>query len=66
MTQFNIGDRVKVIDQEICGTIIRYGSFTELIILDDDDSWQEEGEEPTLTYTESELILIKPYHPHQP
>ena len=53
--KFSIGDRVKVIDQDITGKVIRYGWGTKLIILDDDDSWQDENEEPSLEYRESEL-----------
>ena len=53
--KFRIGDRVKVIDQDITGKVIRYGWGTKLVILDDDDSWQDENEEPSLEYRESEL-----------
>ena len=55
----DIGDRVKVIDQEIIGTIIRYDVGNKVVILDDDDSWQEEGCEPSLTYHKSDLKLIE-------
>jgi hypothetical protein len=51
----DIGDRVKVIDQEIVGTIIRYDVGNKVVILDDDDSWQEEGCIPSLIYNISEL-----------
>ena len=54
--KFTIGDRVKVIDQDITGTVIRYSSGSKLIILDDDDSWQDENHLATLEYRESELI----------
>ena len=56
--KFTIGDRVKVIDQDITGTVIRYSSGSKLIILDDDDSWQDENEEPSLVYSKSELEVI--------
>ena len=56
--EFTIGDRVKVIDQDITGKIIRYSSGNKLVILDDDDSWQDENEEPSLVYSKSELEVI--------
>ena len=55
-----IGDKVKVINQDITGTIIRYDCGNKVVILDDDDSWQEENLEPSLTYSKSELEEIKP------
>jgi len=54
----DIGDRVKVIDQEITGTIIRYDCGNKVVILDDDDSWQDEGEEASLVFNVSDLELI--------
>jgi len=51
----NIGDRVKVIDQEITGTIIDYDVWNKVVILDDDDSWCEENEEPRLVFRLSDL-----------
>ena len=50
-----IGDRVKVIDQEITGTIIDYDVWNKVFILDDDDSWCEENEKPTLVFRLSDL-----------
>ena len=50
-----IGDRVKVIDQEITGTIIDYDVWNKVVILDDDDSWCEEDEEPRLVFRLSDL-----------
>ena len=55
----DIGDRVKVIDQEITGTIIRHDVGNKVVILDDDDSWQEEGCEPSLVYHKSDLELLE-------
>ena len=53
---FKIGDRVTVIDQpSIIGTIIRYDSGNKVVIRDEDDSWAEEGEDPTLVFRQSEL-----------
>ena len=51
----NIGDKVKVIDQEITGTIVRYDCGNKVVILDDDDSWQEQGHEATLVFRLSDL-----------
>ena len=56
--KFHIGDKVKVIDQEITGVIIRYDCGNKLVILDDDDSWQEEGLEASLVYSETELVKL--------
>ena len=56
--KMEIGDKVKVINQDITGTIIRYDCGNKVVILDDDDSWQEENLEPSLTYSKSELELI--------
>ena len=57
--KFRIGDRVKVIDQDITGTVIRYDCGNKVVILDDDDSWQDENEEPSLVYSKSELEVLK-------
>ena len=46
----NIGDKVKVINQEITGTVVGYDCGNKVVILDDDDSWQEEGHEATLVF----------------
>ena len=54
-----IGDRVKVINQDIIGTIIRYDCGNKVVILDDDDSWQDENAEPSLVYSKSELEVLK-------
>jgi len=54
-----IGDRVKVINQDIIGTIIRYDCGNKVVILDDDDSWQDENEDPSLVYSKSELEVLK-------
>ena len=55
MATFDIGTRVKVIGQDITGEIIRHDTGNKVVILDDDDSWQEENCEPSLTYNISEL-----------
>jgi|10_taG_2_1085330.scaffolds.fasta_scaffold34307_8 hypothetical protein len=56
---FEIGDRVQVIGQEcIKGTIIRKYKYKN-VVLDDDSSWCEENEEPTLIYKDYELTKTK-------
>ena len=53
----NIGDRVKVKDQSITGTIIRYDWGTKVVITDDDSEF--EAPDNTLIYRTSELELIE-------
>jgi hypothetical protein len=53
----NIGDRVKVKDQCITGTIIRYDWGTKVVITDDDSEF--EAPDNTLIYRTSELELIE-------
>jgi hypothetical protein len=53
----NIGDRVKVKDQDITGTIIRYDWGTKVVITDDDSEF--EAPDNTLIYRTSELALIE-------
>lgn len=53
----NIGDRVKVKDQDITGTIIRYDWGTKVVITDDDSEF--EAPDNTLVYRTSELELIE-------
>ena len=53
-----IGDKVKVIDQEITGTIIRYDCGDKVVVLEDDCEWAEEGEEGSLIFSKSDLQLI--------
>jgi hypothetical protein len=54
-TKFEIGDRVRVKEQEsIVGTIIRKDE-NKYVVLDDDTSWAEENEEATLIYKNYEL-----------
>ena len=53
----NIGDRVKVKDQCITGTIIRYDWGTKVVITDDDSEF--EAHDNTLIYRTSELELIE-------
>lgn len=53
-----IGDPVKVIGQEITGTIIRYDCGNKVVILEDNCDWAEEGEECSLIFNISDLELI--------
>ena len=51
----DIGTRVKVIDQDITGKVVRYDG-SKLVVLDDDrDEWRENDEEGVLVYRASEL-----------
>ena len=52
--EINMGDKVKVINQDITGVVIRICN-NQITILDDDSSWQEKGEEPSLTFRKNEL-----------
>ena len=54
-----INDKVKVIDQDITGTIIEdYGN--KVIIKDDDaEMWIDEFDEGTLEFRKSELEIIE-------
>jgi hypothetical protein len=59
---FLLGDRVKVIGQDISGEIVRWDGANKAMVLDDDrDMWrfdiEEEGEEGTLTYGLDRLLL---------
>lgn len=50
-----IGQRVKVIDQDITGKVVRYDG-SKLVVLDDDrDEWRENDEEGVLVYSAYEL-----------
>ena len=56
----HIGTRVKVIDQDITGTVVRYDVGNKLVVLDDNrDEWrfdiEPEGEEGVLVYRQSEV-----------
>ena len=55
--QLNVGDKIKVVNQDITGTVLRIDN-NKITILDDDNSWQDKGEEPSLTFRENELKLL--------
>ena len=59
----HIGARVKVIDQDITGTVVRYDVGNKIVVLDDNrDEWrfdiEPEGEEGVLIYHQSEVEEI--------
>ena len=59
----HIGSRVKVIDQDITGTVVRYDTGNKVVVLDDDrDMWRivegPEAEEGVLVYHQSEVEEI--------
>jgi hypothetical protein len=59
--EIKIGDRVKVVDQEIRGEVIRYDG-QKIVILDDEPGQDlEDGDEPTLVYRAEELEHIIKY-----
>jgi len=47
---FNIGDRVKVIDQDITGEIVRWDRADAVVLDDDRADWMEEDEVGTLVF----------------
>jgi len=58
LVNLKIGDRVKVIDQDISGEIIRWDSAKAVILDDDRDDWIEEGDDGTLVFRVSELEKV--------
>ena len=55
MTELKIGDRVKVIEQDIWGEIVRWDGVKAVVLDDDRADWMEEDEEGTLIFSVSEL-----------
>jgi len=55
MPELKIGDRVKVIEQDIWGEIVRMDEVKAVVLDDDRDEWMEEDEEGTLIFRLSEL-----------
>jgi hypothetical protein len=54
--RFTIGDRVKVIDQEITGVVVRHDTGSKLIILDDDYAeYADNADEGELVFNASDL-----------
>ena len=58
--EFLIGDRVKVVGQDIHGEIVRWDGGKAVVLDDDRDEWrfdiEPEGEEGTLIYSLRELV----------
>lgn len=52
-----IGDKVKVIDQDITGVVIRFDWNGDIVILDDCPEWASEDEEPSLIFKRSEVEI---------
>ena len=52
---FELGDRVKVMDQEIHGEIVRWDGG-RAVVLDDDDSWCVDDDDGTLTFSLWDLV----------
>jgi hypothetical protein len=50
-----IGDKVKVLDQDISGEIIRWDGAKAVVLDDDRDDWMEEGDDGTLVFRVSGL-----------
>jgi len=55
MPELKTGDRVKVIEQDIWGEIVRMDEVKAVVLDDDRDEWMEEDEEGTLIFRLSEL-----------
>jgi len=55
MSELEIGDRVKVIEQDIWGEIVRWDGVKAVVLDDDRADWMEEDEEGTLIFSVSEL-----------
>ena len=55
MTNFNIGDRVKVVDQDICGVIVGWDGADAVVLDNDRADWMEEDDDGTLVFPISQL-----------
>ena len=55
----DIGDRVKVIEQDIVGTIVRYDCGNKVVIKEENCEWAEEDEEGVLIFHKSDLKVIE-------
>jgi hypothetical protein len=56
---FHLGDRVKVIDEDIHGEIVRWDGGKAVVLDDDRDEWRfdiEDDEDGTLIYSLRELV----------
>ena len=50
MPELKIGDRVKVVDQDIWGVIVRWDGVKAVVLDDDRADWMEEDEKGTLIF----------------
>jgi hypothetical protein len=53
---FRLGDRVKVIDQDIHGEIVRWDGGKAVVLDDDRDDWAEPDEEGVLVFSLWDLV----------
>lgn len=53
---FHISDRVKVIDQDIHGEIVRWDGGRAVVLDDDASDWMEEDDDGTLVFSLSDLV----------
>lgn len=58
MKVLKIGDRVKVLNQDITGEIVRFDGAKAVILDDDRADWIEEGDDGTLVFRVSEVEEI--------
>jgi hypothetical protein len=59
IVSIKIGDRVRVKDQDITGTVLRYDVGNKVVILDDDrDDWVEDDEEGELIFSLDNLFRM--------
>ena len=57
---FQIGDRVKVRDQQITGTVVRQDTGSKWVVLDDDyPEWADDEDDGTLVFRSSDLIPME-------
>lgn len=57
-TVFGLGDRVKVVDQDICGEILRWDGSKAVVLDDDAAEWMEGDDDGTLVYPLRDLVLL--------
>jgi hypothetical protein len=55
-TAFLLGDRVKVVDQEIHGKIVRWDGGKAVVLDDDAAEWVEEDDDGTLVFSLRDLV----------
>ncbi len=55
-----VGQRVRGVDQDITGVVVRYDVGSKVVVLDDDrDEWAEDGEEGVLVFRMSDVAVIR-------